>query len=159
MGTRKRAASPPRTSTAYACDYWSWTMDQARALSEVRMDDLDLPHLAEEIADLGKSEEHRLESELARLLEHLLKLVRPSASVRQQNARGWSISASNARWRARRVIAKNPGLKSKLAEIFADAYHDARDGALIALNLQESEIRRKCRWSFEEVMAEGFLPD
>lgn len=159
MGTRKRAAAPPQTPTAYDCDYWSWTMDQARALSEGRMDDLDLPHLAEEIADLGKSEEHRLESELARLLEHLLKLVPASASLRRQNARGWSISVSNARWRARRVIAKNPGLKSKIAEIFADAYHDARDGALIALNLPESEIARKCPWSFDQVMAEGFLPD
>jgi hypothetical protein len=37
------------------------------------------------------------------------------------------------------VMAKNLGLKSKLMEIFADAYQDARDAALIALDVPESD--------------------
>src|SRR5690242_15759988 len=109
MRTRKRATAPFRIPTPYDCDYWSWTIEQSHALSEARVNDLDLPHLAEEIADSGKSEEHRLERELARLMEHLLKLRHASPSLRQANARGWSIGVSNARWRAGRVIAKNPG--------------------------------------------------
>ena len=143
---------------AYDHDYWAWTKAQARALKTGRLHDLDLPHLAEEIADLGKSEERRLESELARLLEHLLKLRHARGERRNDNSRGWLISAKNARRKVRKVLGENPGLKAKVKEIFLEAYIDARDAVLIALDLPESAIPETCGWNFEQTMADDFRP-
>src|SRR5271155_2082238 len=110
----KRIASELSPSATYDQDYWAWTTAQAGALRARRLQDLDLPHLAEEIADLGKSEERRLESELARLLEHLLKLGHASDQRRIDDSRGWLISIKNARRKVRKVLGENPGLKTRL---------------------------------------------
>ena len=154
----KRIASEPSVSAAYDQDYWAWTRAQARALKARRLQDLDLPHLAEEIADLGKSEERRLENELARLLEHLLKLRHASDQRRIDDSRGWLISVRNARRKVRKALGENLGLKTKLKEIFAEAYLDARDATLMALDLPESAIPETCEWNFEQTMADDFRP-
>ncbi len=153
---RKNIASAPERTAAYDQDYWSWTKAQACALKAGRLQDLDLPNLAEEIADLGKSEERRLANELARLVEHLLKLLHATDQQRKENSRGWPISVRNSRRKVRKVLVENPGLKAKVKEIFAEAYQDARDATLIALDLPESAVPETCRWNFEQTMADEF---
>ena len=54
----------------YDTDFYAWTQDQARKLREVRDNRLDAEHLAEEVADLGKSELRAVKAHPA---------VRPSA--------------------------------------------------------------------------------
>jgi hypothetical protein len=53
-------------STAYHEDFFTWTQEQAAYLKQGRFDLLDLEHLAEEVIDMGKSEQrelaHRLRS-------------------------------------------------------------------------------------------------
>lgn len=143
-------------TAAYDQDYWSWTRAQACALKAGRLQDLDLPNLAEEIADLGKSEERRLANELARLVEHLLKLLHATDQQRKENSRGWPISVRNSRRKVRKLLVENPGLKAKVKEIFAEAYQNARDATLIALDLPESAVPETCRWNFEQTMADEF---
>jgi len=62
----------------YATDYYAWTREQAAALRRLAASRADLPldldHLAEEVAGLGKSERRAARSQMRRLLEHLLKL-------------------------------------------------------------------------------------
>jgi hypothetical protein len=57
----------------YDTDFYAWTQEQAQKLREVRDNRLDAEHLAEEVADLGKSELRALTSHLDQLLIHLLK--------------------------------------------------------------------------------------
>ena len=63
------------SSELYEGDYYAWIQEQVRALREHRVEDLDWPNLMEEIEDLGKSERRALQSQVARLVEHLLKLA------------------------------------------------------------------------------------
>ncbi len=61
------------SNSLYERDYYTWALEQARALQERRIEEVDWENLAEEIGDLGRSEARSVRSQLARLLAHLLK--------------------------------------------------------------------------------------
>jgi hypothetical protein len=61
-------------STAYHEDFFTWTQEQAAYLKQGRFDLLDLEHLAEEVIDMGKSEQRELAHRFTILIGHLLKL-------------------------------------------------------------------------------------
>ena len=58
---------------AYEKDIVAWANEQACFIRAGRFDLLDLEHIAEEIEDVGKSEQRELETRMAVLLAHLLK--------------------------------------------------------------------------------------
>src|SRR3546814_286951 len=62
----------------YEADFYAWTKVQADRLRRLQAEranlDLDLPRLAEEVEDLGKSERNALRSQFRRIIEHCLKL-------------------------------------------------------------------------------------
>ena len=57
----------------YEDDVVAWANEQARLLRTGRFDLLDIEHIAEEIEDVGKSEQRELANRMAVLLTHLLK--------------------------------------------------------------------------------------
>jgi Domain of unknown function DUF29 len=70
----------------YEADFFAWTQLQSKELRRFARTrpnlPLDLPHLAEEIADLGKEQRHALRSWTVRILEHLLLLEHSPAEAR-----------------------------------------------------------------------------
>lgn len=58
---------------AYDTDILAWSMEQAQLIRAGRFDLVDVEHVAEEIEDVGKSEQRELASRMAVLLAHLLK--------------------------------------------------------------------------------------
>ena len=58
---------------AYEKDIVAWANEQAGFIRARRFDLLDLENIAEEIEDVGKSEQRELESRMAVLFAHLLK--------------------------------------------------------------------------------------
>ena len=84
---------------------------------------LDWQNLAEEVADLGRSEARGLRSQLARLLAHLLKWqLQP-----RRRTNSWRGSIRSARRGIRGLLDESPGLKSRLLELFPKAYQTAID--------------------------------
>ncbi len=67
-----------RPEQLYKDDFYAWTRDQAQALRRLAEErwngPLDLEHLAEEVEGLGSEQQWAVESQLERLIEHLLKL-------------------------------------------------------------------------------------
>ena len=61
------------TTPDYETDFYAWTQQQAAALRAKDWAALDRAHVAEEIEDVGHSVRFAVESQLARLLFHLLK--------------------------------------------------------------------------------------
>ena len=57
----------------YERDTAAWAAANAELLRQRRFGELDVPHLIEELEDMGKSERRALESCLSALLMHLLK--------------------------------------------------------------------------------------
>ena len=74
----------PRPAELYEPDFYAWTQLQARELRRLvatrPSSALDLPHLAEEIADLGKEQRNSLRSWVTRVVEHLLVLEHSPAT-------------------------------------------------------------------------------
>jgi uncharacterized protein DUF29 len=74
----------------YERDFFAWTQLQARELRRFARTrpnlPLDLEHLAEEVADLGKEQRNALRSWTVRIIEHLLLLEHSPADAPR---RGW----------------------------------------------------------------------
>ena len=109
----------------YERDFYAWTRRQAGALrrwAATRPNlDLDLAHIAEEIADLGKEQRNALRSWTVRILEHLLLLQHaPAAEPR----RHWTREVIN--FRAEIAARLTPTLRADLARRLPALYDQAR---------------------------------
>lgn len=61
------------TTTRYETDIVAWANEQAQLVRAGQFELLDLEHIAEEIEDVGKSEQRELASRMTLLIAHLLK--------------------------------------------------------------------------------------
>lgn len=96
----------------YETDIVAWANEQARLIRAGRFDLLDLEHIAEEIEDVGKSEQRELASRMAVLLAHLLKWkFQPE---RQGNS--WARTIKAQRKEVLYLLDETPSLRGKLSD-------------------------------------------
>ena len=94
----------------YDQDIVAWANEQARLLRDQQFDLLDLEHIAEEIEDVGKSEQRELASRMAVLLRHLLKWQYQPA----RQGSSWQAPIWTQRERIKHRLKKTPSLKTCL---------------------------------------------
>ncbi len=123
----------------YETDIVAWANEQAGHIRAGRFDLLDVDHIAEEIEDVGKSEQRELANRMALLLPHLLKWeYQPD----RQTA-SWQRTMNEQRKGIKMRLAKSPGLLPMItdadwqAEIWADAVAQAASRSIGAGALQE----------------------
>jgi len=138
----------------YDTDFYAWTQDQAAALRAQEAKTLDWDHLAEEIEDVGNSVRFAIESQLVRLLWHLLKLRYDPAT---RPRRGWRVTVDTAR----EEIAKRArgGLQYYPAAYLPEAYRHARRKAALATERPLADFPEACPWSIAQVLDEDFWPE
>lgn len=147
----RRAAPPPATSKpcpSYEADFYSWAMTQARLLRNGDVAEADFTNIAEELEDLGRSENRALRSALARIIQHLLKW---DHQERMRSA-SWQISINKHRVRAQQTLKENPGLKPRLDETLAEAYELAVASAMDETGLPRSSFPQACPYTVEDIM-------
>ena len=137
----------------YERDYYTWAMDQARALRARSAATLDWENLAEEVEGLARSEARELESRLEVLFAHLLKWRQP-----KRRSRSWRLTIREQRQRVARVMSQNPGLKRTLGESVTAAYALARLLACRESGLAERTLPSRSPWTFEQLMDAEFWP-
>lgn len=109
----------PVSADTYESDYFAWTQQQAARLRACRnATGLDTEHLAQEIEDLGKSDERQVYSLAQRIIEHLSKIA---ALPGHRSAKHWRVEVRGFRQQLRRVITTS--LRAKL-ESALDSLHD-----------------------------------
>jgi hypothetical protein len=144
-------ANPAR----YDEDVVAWAEEQARHLREGCFELLDIQHLAEEIEDVGKSEQRELANRMAVLLAHLLKWQK------QPGRRGasWEITIRNQRRGIARRLNETPSLRPKLeeSEWWAGVWDDATAQAAGETGL--SDFSETCPWTPEQVLDTAWLPN
>jgi uncharacterized protein DUF29 len=59
----KISAAPLMPADLYDRDYYTWTQEQARALREHRMEEVDWPNVAEEIEDWARAKDEHSEAD------------------------------------------------------------------------------------------------
>ncbi len=101
----------------------AWASEQARLIRAGRFDLLDREHIAEEIEDVGKSEQRELATRMAVLLAHLLKWQHQP----ERRGASWEVTISSQRQRIVRRLDKTPSLRGCLndPDWWADAWGDA----------------------------------
>src|SRR5713226_9694450 len=121
---------PRQNGPRYDDDFYAWTQHQAEVLRSMRTRDnrFDREHVAEEIEDLGKSERDTMESQISRVIEHLLKLAYAPADLPSY---GWMGTITDARRILRKKVT--PTLRRHAEHKFAELYEDAREAAELAL--------------------------
>lgn len=147
----------------YDTDWYAWTQEQASALrrmAETRVNsELDLEHLAEEVELLGGSEINALESALARVIEHLLKLEHSPA---EGPRRKWRLSVVEHRNRAKRSIRNSGTLRRQLPDLLPNAWNDARELAVESLKAYDGVpadgIPAECPYSLDQIIDSAFFP-
>lgn len=142
----------------YERDYYTWALEQERALLEHRIEELDWENLADEVGDLGRSERRALTSQAETLIEHLLKLAFASPAAIRANRRLWQITVRVSRRKINGLLARSPGLRSSTQDLFVEAWPTGRDEALKSLKGKDEAVPETPLWSFEQAMDEEFEP-
>ena len=139
----------------YDDDVVAWSAEQARLLREGRFELLDIAHLAEEIEDVGKSEQRELANRMALLLAHLLKWQRQS----DRRGASWQVTIRNQRRGIARRLEETPSLHPRLASsgwwnaVWEDAVAQAAEETGLA------DFPEACPWSPQQVLDEHWLPE
>jgi len=146
----------------YERDFFAWTQLQARELrrlSRTRTNlPLDLPHIAEEIADLGKNLRDSLRSWTRRIVKHLLLLEYASAP---EPRRGWTAEIVNLRSEIDDRLT--PRLRSDLKRRLPLLYDRARKDLQEKLEPygEKSVVDRfpeRCPYTLDQILGD-FWPD
>jgi hypothetical protein len=140
--------------TPYETDIVAWANEQAALLRTGHFPAIDALHIAEEIEDVGRSEQHELASRMAILLAHLLKW-RYQPPFR---CTSWQQTIREQRRAVARRLRKAPSLKHCFAdEDWLDEVWD--DAVRIARNETGLVFPTHWLWPLDEVLDQGFFPD
>ena len=142
-------------SRTYEADYVRWILDQTKSLREGAGDKLDLPNIAEELGDLGRSDRRAVASHLKNLILHLLKWqFQP-----QRRTQSWSLSIENARSELFELLTESPSLRAELSKVVAKSYLRARREAARETGLNLTDIPERCPYELLQLLDDEFLPD
>ena len=142
--------------TNYETDVVAWANEQAGFVRAGRFDQLDLKHMAEEIEDVGKSEQRELASRMAVLLAHLLKWEHQPA----RRSKSWQYTLTTQRKEVAYVISEAPSLRTKFSdERWLDiVWSKAKSQAESETGLDIDTFPEVCPWPISDVLSEGWLP-
>ena len=150
--------STVRKEQLYEADFFAWTQLQARELRRFARTrpnvDLDVRHIAEEIADLGKERRDSLRSWAVRIIEHLL-LLEHSPAVEPR--RGWIDEVVNFRGEIERRLT--PTLQRDLARRRPQLYTEARRNLARKLERYGEadlivRLPERCPWTLEQILGD-----
>lgn len=139
--------------TLYERDFYTWTQDQAARLRELTGHNrLDVQHLAEEIADLGRSQVSAVRQHLRQMLVHLIKAaIAPDATLRAY----WLSDV--LRHHSEALDHYSPGVRQHLdvAPIWTQAIRQA-NLALKAYGDRRLPTQMSCPVALEDLLHEDF---
>ena len=142
--------------TNYDTDIVAWAAEQARLIRAGRFDQVDLEHIAEEIEDVGKSEQRELANRMAVLLAHLLKWQY------QPDRRGasWRATITTQRHLIKRRLDKTPSLQPMLTDPdwIDEMWADGREAASRETQIGFAIFPEVCPWPISDVLSECWLP-
>jgi Domain of unknown function DUF29 len=138
------------TKTLYDADFVEWTERTATLLREGRFDEIDIEHAAEEIEDLGKSERWAVESQLRRMLKHLIKRrIQP-----ERYGNSWRRSITEGRTEVEDRLDDSPSLRRCVEKDLQKIYRRAVKDALIETELDPKDVTlpAECPYTIEQLL-------
>jgi hypothetical protein len=143
------------TTSLYDSDYQAWIDANIELLRQARFQEVDVEHLIEEMADLGKKERAELANRLVILIAHLLKWQHQPA----HRSSSWRGSIVEQRVQILRNLRQSPSLKSYFHQAIVDAYPDAVEIATQETGLVAHAFPTDCPYQAEQLVDKAFWPD
>jgi hypothetical protein len=143
--------------TTYERDVVAWAHEQAQLLRSGQLTALDIEHIAEEIEDVGKSEQRELASRMAVLLAHLLKWqYQPT-----RQCKSWQLTIKTQRKDVLYSLKEAPSLRAKFADDqwIEIVWGKAKLRAETETGIDIDTFPENCPWSMELIMDDEFLPN
>lgn len=142
---------------SYEQDIVAWANEQAGLIRSGRFDLLDLENIAEEIEDVGKSEQRELESRMAVLLAHLLKWQYQP----ERRGSSWLNTIRGQRNMVSKRLQKTPSLKHTLEDTdwWDDAWFDGVTQAARETGQEFDSFPVDCIWTPEQILNLEFYPE
>ncbi|MGD9731011.1 MAG: DUF29 domain-containing protein [Desulfamplus sp.] len=142
--------------TSYNSDIVLWSKEQAYLLRSGDFSDIDIEHIAEEIEEVGKSEQRELANRMAVLMTHLLKWHFQPA----RQGSSWEKTIKEQRKSIIRRLNNTPSLKKSLTddEWLADVWLDARLAAEKETRINFDKFPDECPWEIYNILEESWLP-
>jgi len=148
------AALPVDLKSDYAHDFFAWSQAQAKLIREGKLDRIDAKNLAEEIESMGRADRRSLQSQLSRLLLHLLKWkFQPD-----RRSKSWTRSIAQARDAIDVLADENPSLSTQIPAMIAVLYPKAARMAAQEMSVDPKDLPSVCPFTTEEVHDPDFLP-
>ena len=144
------------SQSLYDTDYNLWVLETVAKLQAKDFENLDLENLVEEVLDLSKRDKRKLESLLARLFEHLLKL-KYWESERERNKGHWEREITNFRLQIIRLLEDSPSLRSHLENRFTKLYQDGCQLASKRSQLPLNTFPSSPIGNLEQILDENWL--
>lgn len=141
--------------TLYERDYAAWLEQQAALARAGKPALLDLANVAEELEDMSRRERRALESQLIRLLMHLLKWQFQPAF----RSGSWHLSIRDSRRRIGRILRDSPSLRPYLPAVLKDCYAAARGDAAAETGHPITVFPQVCPYTPDQISDPDFLPD
>jgi hypothetical protein len=133
----------------YERDETAWLEAMSALAAEGRLAELDLPNLAEFLADMAKRDKREVFSRLVVLLAHLLKWKYHS----QGRCGSWRGTIREQR-RELRQLLESGTLRNHAATVITDAYSEARKQAADETEIDTRSLPQEITWSLDEALGE-----
>ncbi len=141
--------------TTYEKDVVAWANEQAALLRAGKFSAIDIEHIAEEIEDVGKSEQRELASRMAVLLAHLLKWqFQP-----ERRSNSWMRTIKEQRRAIAAHMEETPSLKASLTRPhwLVGVWADAVATAVSETGLDDLPANNP--WTMAQVFDANFFPN
>jgi hypothetical protein len=143
-------------SALYEQDYYLWLQETYQRLEKKEIDQLDWPHLMEEILSLGNEQRRKVDSYLRQLLIHLL-LYQYWESERERCAKSWQNEIDNFRFELE-LLLKSQTLYNYFLQEIEEIYVKARKQAIKKSELPPDIFPEKCLFTAADLLDSEFLP-
>ena len=142
-------------SDLYDQDFHAWIEENVALLRGGRLSEIDVPHLADELEDMGKREQRELASRLGILLAHLLKWQY------QPDRRGssWINTIAEQRLQLKGLLEQSPSLRSHFVSRIEPAYGYGVKVAAKETGSPDSCFPADCPYSGAQILDPDFWPE
>jgi len=136
-------------------DFYLWTQQTAQVLRSGNFSQIELDDLIEEVEDMGNSQKDALESNLIRVIQHLLKWKYQP----EKRSNSWKASITEHSLRLNRAFKKSPSLRRYFDQVLDECYSDARLIISRETGLDLSAFPPQCPFNSEDILDPQYLPE
>lgn len=134
--------------TLYETDFNLWLEETVLLIKEGKLDRLDIENLLEEIEGMSRREKDAVESNLIRVLQHLLKWnYQP-----QKRSPSWAYTIIEHSRRLNKAFKNSPSLKRHFDDVFEESYAAACQAASVETQLPLVTFPQSCPFSKSDVL-------